>query len=160
ARDAGADGAARHAGRRREEDDRGQAMSGRALVRVAACALVFVWPIAAQVPPRDAAVANLPKATGTAAIAGRVTAAEGGRPIRLANIVVIGVLTGTLRVTASDADGRFAVDALPADRYLIGASKPPLLGTMAGARRPARFGTPITVADGQKVTDVAIRMPK
>src|SRR5436190_9419265 len=49
--------------------------------------------------------------------------------------------------------------ALPADRYTVGVSKPPYLGTVAGARRPARPGTAIVVADAQKVTNVAVRMP-
>ena len=112
-----------------------------------------------QTPARDAA-AQAPQPTGTAAIRGVVVSADGGpRPIRLAHVVIIGATTGLLRVTSTDRDGRFAFADLPADRYLVGASKLPYLGTVAGARRPARPGAPIALANGQTVADVAIRMP-
>src|SRR6185295_17145558 len=45
------------------------------------------------------------------------------------------------------------------DRYLVGASKPPFLGAVAGAKRPARPGTPIALANGEKKLDVEIRLP-
>jgi uncharacterized protein (DUF2141 family) len=96
---------------------------------------------------------------GTGIIAGAVTSEDGSRPVRFAYLVLIGVGTGFVKVSATDADGRFAFANLPADRYTLGASKPPYLGTVAGARRPGRSGTPIALADGQKIANVAIRMP-
>ena len=81
-----------------------------------------------------------------------------GRPVRLANVVLIGAATGTLRVTSTDDAGAFAFTNLPADRYTVGASKLPYLGAVAGARRPARPGTAIALDDGQKRSDVAIRL--
>src|SRR6185436_11678060 len=63
-----------------------------------------------------------------------------------------------IRVTSTDADGRFVVADLPADRYLVGASKPPFLGAVAGSKRPARPGTPIALANGEKKTTVVVRM--
>src|SRR6185436_12726256 len=95
--------------------------------------------------------------TGTGVIAGAVTA-EDGRPIRFAYVLLLGGTTGVVKVTSSDADGKFTFDKLPADRYTVGASKTPYLGTLAGAKRAGRPGTPIVVANGQKVGDVAIRM--
>jgi hypothetical protein len=79
--------------------------------------------------------------------------------VRTAYVVAIGATTGALRVTSTDRDGRFSFTNLPADRYTIGVSKPPYLGTVAGAKRPARPGTPIALSDGQKIADVTIRMP-
>jgi hypothetical protein len=115
---------------------------------------------AAQTPPRDVRVSAPPAPTGTGSVSGVVVTAESGtRPIRLANVVIIGATTGTLRVTSTDGSGRFAFAGLAADRYVIGASKEPYLGTMAGARRPARSGTPIALGDGQKIADITIRMP-
>jgi hypothetical protein len=109
---------------------------------------------------RDARATSAPAPKGTASIAGIVVSADGSaKAIRQANLVIIGAMTGVLRVSSTDRDGRFSFTDLPADRYVISASKPPYLGTVAGARRPARPGTPVVVADGQKITDVTIRMP-
>ena len=101
-----------------------------------------------------------PAPTGSGAIAGIVTVSDSaaGRPVRLANVVLIGAATGTLRVTSTDDGGAFAFTNLPADRYTVGASKLPYLGAVAGARRPARPGTAIALDDGQKRSDVAIRL--
>ena len=103
------------------------------------------------------AVAANAAPTGTGALGGTVTA-DDGRPVRFAYILLLGATTGIVKVSSTDADGRFTFNNLPVDRYTVGASKPPYLGTVAGARRPGRPGTPIAVANGQKVTDVAIRM--
>ena len=101
-----------------------------------------------------------PAPAGSGAIAGIVTVSDSaaGRPVRLANVVLIGAATGTLRVTSTDDAGAFAFTNLPADRYTVGASKLPYLGAVAGARRPARPGTAIALDAGQKRSDVAIRL--
>ena len=62
-------------------------------------------------------------------------------------------------MSETDADGSFAFERLPADRYVIGASKPPYLGAVAGARRPGRPGTSIALADGQTIIDIAVALP-
>ena len=118
--------------------------------------------LAAQNPPRDTRTptARAPAApAGTASIAGVVTTEDGAQPIRFAAVVLLGATTGVVKVASTDADGRFAFTALPADRFTVGASKMPYLGAVAGARRPARPGTPIALATGQKVGNVAIRLP-
>lgn len=123
-----------------------------------ACCVCAFASASAQV--RDARPAGnaLATPTGTGSLAGTVTA-EGGRAIRNASVVLIGARTGVLKVTSSGADGGFTFSALPADRYVIGASKAPYLGAVAGARRPARPGTPIDLANGEKRAGVAIRLP-
>lgn len=101
-----------------------------------------------------------PASTGTAAISGVVMSADSApHPLRLANVVLIGATTGVLKVTSTDRDGRFSFTSLPADRYTVGASKLPYLGAVAGARRPARSGTPIVLTAGQRIGDVVIRLP-
>ena len=90
---------------------------------------------------------------------GTVVADPSGTPIRLAYVVLIGAGTGLLKVTSSDSTGKFSFTKLPADRYTVGASKLPYLGAVAGARRPARPGVPVVLANGASVTDVAIRLP-
>jgi hypothetical protein len=47
--------------------------------------------------------------------------------------------------------GRFTFNALPEGRYGLSASKPGHLNTIYGARRPGRPGTPIQLADGQRL---------
>jgi hypothetical protein len=81
------------------------------------------------------------------------------KPVRNAYVVLLGTGKGVVKVTSTDSDGKFMFTALPADRYTVGVSKAPYLGTVAGARRPARTGTPIALADAQKISNVAIRMP-
>lgn len=114
---------------------------------------------AQQTPPRDVRT-EAPAPIGTASLAGLVVTGDAdARPLRMAHVVIIGALTGTLRVSSTDADGRFSFTGLPADRYVVGASRPPFLGAVAGAKRAGRPGTPIAVADGQKVTGVIVRLP-
>ena len=100
-----------------------------------------------QVPPRDSRTAPAANAapTGTGGISGNVTA-DDGRPVRFGYIVLIGTTTGLVKVSSTDADGRFTFNNLPVDRYTVGASKPPYLGMIAGAKRPGRPGTPIALA--------------
>lgn len=128
----------------------------------AACMLaVTAVPLLAQNPPRDTrtAIKMPPAPAGTAALAGIVTNEDGSQPIRFASVVLLGATTGVVKITSTDAQGRFTFSALPADRFTVGASKTPYLGAVAGARRPARPGTPIVLVNGQKVADVAIRLP-
>jgi hypothetical protein len=107
--------------------------------------------------PRASALAANATPTGTAVISGAL-AADDGRPIRFAHVLLLGATTGIVKVTSSDTEGKFAFNNLPADRYTIGASKQPYLAMLAGAKRPGRPGTHIVVANGQKVGGVAIRM--
>jgi hypothetical protein len=133
------------------------------VIAAAALIVVFMQPsgnIDAHQQVRDQRAAPpAPGPTGTAVLSGIVTSEDGGRPVRNAYLVLLGSGTGTVKVSSSDADGRFTFANLPADRYTLGASKPPYLGTVAGARRPGRSGTPIAIADGQKLSNVAVRMP-
>lgn len=97
--------------------------------------------------------------TGTATLGGLVVADGVGTPIRMAYVVLVGTDTGVLKVTSTDDDGRFVFTGLPTDRYSLGASKRPYLGAVAGARRPARPGTPIALPDGATIDTVTIRLP-
>jgi hypothetical protein len=127
--------------------------------------LVVVCGLNAQTPSRDSSrkepVANTDAAlVGKGSVSGVVTTADANpAALRLANVALVGRETGVMRLTMKDREGRFSFQQLPVDRYAIAASKPPYLGTMAGARRPGHPGTPIALADGQAVTDVTIRMP-
>jgi uncharacterized protein (DUF2141 family) len=142
-------------------------MTRRSLVAITALVFMAVASLsvsARQTPTqtrdtRPPAPARPPAIVGTGALGGTVTNDDGSRPVRNAYVVLIGTGKGVVKVTSTDNDGKFMFTALPADRYTVGVSKPPYLGTVAGARRPARPGTPIVLADAQKVSNVAIRMP-
>lgn len=105
------------------------------------------------------AAAAAPAPTGTGTIAGEVVADATGTKLRLAHVVLIGATTGVLKVTATDAAGKFRFTNLPVDRYTVGASKLPYLGAVAGARRPVRPGKALPLAEGETVEDVVIRLP-
>ena len=130
-----------------------------------ACTFVAMASVAAQVPQRDtrkpatagAPVAPAPPGTGT--LAGEVVADATGAKLRLAHVVLIGATTGVLKVTATDAAGKFTFTNLPVDRYTVGASKLPYLGAVAGARRPVRPGAPIPLGEGARIDNVTIRLP-
>ena len=56
-------------------------------------------------PPQAAAPAQAPAATGV--IAGRLTSADQGRPVRKAQVKLTTASPRQTRTTVSDADGRF-----------------------------------------------------
>jgi protocatechuate 3,4-dioxygenase beta subunit len=100
-----------------------------------------------------------PAPAGTAAISGVATSDDGSRPVRFAYVLLIGTTSGVVKVSSTDGDGKFTFSALPPDRYTVGVSKLPYIGTVAGSKRPGRPGTPIVVAAGQKVGNVSVRLP-
>ena len=60
----------------------------------------------------------------------------------------------------TDESGRFTFKSVPAGRYSITPMKAAWVGTTYGATRPNRPGTPITVADGQHVDKLTIRLAR
>ena len=97
-------------------------------------------------------------ATGTASIAGRVIAADTSRPIKRARVFVTG--GGRPVAAITDDQGRFAVNALPAATYNITATKSGFVDAAFGQRRTIRQGTPVTLADGQHLANVEIKLPR
>jgi hypothetical protein len=110
---------------------------------------------AQQGPPRDTPVAPL---IGTATISGIVLSSPDAKPLTRAQLMILGAENGYIKIVESDAQGRFSFEQLPTGRYMIGASKPPYLDTAYGATRPGRPGTAISVTEGQRITNLAIKM--
>lgn len=104
-------------------------------------------------PPRDTSAA----ATATAAIGGRVMAADSGRPVKRARVIVSGSGRGG-RSTVTDDQGRYLVTDLPAGRYTISATKAGFVNGIYGQRHPLQAGTPIDLADGQQAANVDVRL--
>lgn len=128
----------------------------RALVAAAAVAMACAAALAQQAPPRDTRAAG---PTGTAEIAGTIVADEpDARPIRNAQVGIIGLDAGMIRVTSSDDQGRFRLTDLAAGRYLVSGHKPPFVGSVYGARQAGRAGTAIALAEGERRDGVVLRL--
>ena len=124
-----------------------------------AYALIFSVVLhGAQEPPRDAPVTR----TGTASLSGTVmTLEENGRPIGRAILTLAGAgLRPNLVVIADDA-GRFVFSGLPAGHFTLTASKPPFLTVSYGQTVAGKgTGVPISVQDGQQLSDVILGLPR
>ena len=96
---------------------------------------------------------------GSAVLGGVVTTdEERSAPIRRALVTLTGGAGGIVQ-TASDDDGRFTFIDLPAGSYALTAEKPGFVKTFVGSRRPGRGpSTPMALQDGQRLTNVAIKL--
>lgn len=126
-----------------------------AALGVAAAAAAQPAPAA---PARDAVK---PAATGTAVISG-VAVADGAdaQPLRRTRVSVSTNDRTVSQTAITDDAGRFALTNLPAGRYLLSAHKPGFVAYSHGATRPNRPGTAIVLAEGQRMTGLALRLSR
>jgi len=125
-----------------------------------ALALSVVSGVAAQ-QVRDAGGAATPPRVGTGVISGTVTTDEQTpQAVRRATVSIINTDGSVSRTTYTDEAGRFTVGTLPEGRYNLSVSKAPFLRTNYGARRFDLPGTPITLKDGGRMTDIALRLQR
>ena len=119
-----------------------------------------VSSIGSQAQPQSRDAGAKP-AIGSASISGVVVDAnDPSTPVRRAIVTAAGAALGEARSTTTDDAGAFVIDRLPAGSFTITASKAAYLAASFGARRPAHAGTPMTVAAGQHVTGVSLRMAR
>ncbi|MCC7007236.1 MAG: carboxypeptidase regulatory-like domain-containing protein [Acidobacteria bacterium] len=97
---------------------------------------------------------------GTATITGMVLTEGTGLPVRRARVTLSGQGPQGGRSTLTDDQGRFVFQALPAGRFTLTASKAGYVDASFGAKRAGRPGTPIQLAEGQKLESVAITLPR
>ncbi len=108
-------------------------------------------------PPRDA---RLPAKTGTAVVRGRVVAADTGKPLRRARIMLQAPeLGGENRTTSTNAEGKFELKDLPAARYNVVVSRSGYLQLRYGQRRPFEAGKLLQVSDKQRGGQRRFRAP-
>lgn len=114
--------------------------------------------LAPQTPARDAAPAA-PRPTGTGAIAGTVvTDEQTPKPVRRASVMLTAGFA-LPQSTITDDAGRFAFPGLPAGIYTIVVTKAGFVTSYYQSTRPGRGpGMPIAVADGQRVTNISMRI--
>ena len=110
-----------------------------------------------------AAAPQVPEPESPAVVAGRVVDASTGRPIAGAVItasgsaVAIPGASSPVRVMTS-AGGGFALRGVSKGALVLTAVKGGYVDGQPGQRRPGGSVQPIRVADGQRITDVEIRM--
>jgi hypothetical protein len=120
-------------------------------------AALFVLPLMARPPQRDAPAAAV--VSGTGEISGVVVTDETTpHPIRRAVVTVSGDLPSA-RSAITDDEGRFTFGGLPAGRFTVTVKKAAYLAAAYGATRPGRPGTPIALARDQR-TRVTIIMAR
>jgi len=107
----------------------------------------------AQPPSRDTSV----DATGTARITGRITDAA-GRPLPRVEVRAGPNPQVEGRTTLTDSEGRYEIVNLPSGTYTIVATKANYVRTSWGEQRPEGPGKRISLADGQKLDRVDVRM--
>jgi protocatechuate 3,4-dioxygenase beta subunit len=134
-------------------------MGARFLTSLASALIVATASSAdAQRPSRDAVK---PAETGTGSIAGVVvTDDRDARPLRRARVFVSSSDRVTTRTVVTDDAGRFTAGTLPPGRYTVTASKQGYVSFIYGARRPGRPGTSIVVAEGERVANLTLKMPR
>ena len=107
----------------------------------------------AGAPQRDVAAQQ-----GTGVIAGKVVAADSGRPLRRARVVVTG--GGRPHVASTDDQGRYRVAGLPPGSYMISAAKSGFVDGAFGQRRSSRTGAPVELTEGQQMTAADVKLAR
>ncbi len=107
-------------------------------------------------PPRD----NVPVATGTAKITGRVIAADTGTPVRRAQIRITSTEARLNRVVTTDGDGRYELPNLPAGRYRVFVARAGYVSLEYGQARPFESGKPLDLANGQVMERLDFSLPR
>ncbi len=97
---------------------------------------------------------------GTGLIIGQVITGDAGTPVRRARVNLSGTELRGQRSTVTDDEGRFVFTQIPAGRYTMTASKAGFVSIAYGAKTAGRAGTPIQLADRQKLESKPIAMPK
>jgi len=131
----------------------------RAIGSAAVLAALVAAPAPAIAQVRDTPVTS---AAGAGRIAGTVTAAGTGQPLPGAAVNLVGRTAGSARSTRTDTLGQFAFDQLPAGEYTLSAGRNGFLDVVFGQAQPGalRPGTPIALAEGQRLTDLEVALPK
>jgi uncharacterized protein (DUF2141 family) len=98
--------------------------------------------------------------TGTGRIDGRVVVNDDGGAVRRAIVTISGGGLSHGRSVISDDNGAFVFTDLPAGRFTLTASRSAFIPSSYGARTPGQPGTRLSLAYGQHVTDVLIRVAR
>jgi len=120
-----------------------------------------IQPPQAQQPPQLFPDQKPP----TAALRGRVFAADSGQPLRKAQVRLLSadMAAGGARenrLATTDVDGKYEFTALPAGRFTLTATKGGYVSLGYGQTRPFEPGRPIDVLDAQVLDRVDFTLPR
>ncbi|MGE3509105.1 MAG: carboxypeptidase regulatory-like domain-containing protein [Vicinamibacterales bacterium] len=117
---------------------------------------------AGQAPGRDTPAQRQRGSTTapTGRITGRVIAADNGRPVRRARVLLTAAELPGGRGALTDADGLFEFTELPAGRYSLGVSKSGFISLSYGQRRPLQPGTPLQLGEAEQLRGLEFRLPR
>jgi hypothetical protein len=118
----------------------------------AACLAVRVVTTSASAPQGQA-----PTTPGTGLIVGRLVDANGNTPVANAIVFLTGAGISARRVIV-DSQGRFMFADLPAGAFSIGVKKRGYLDGAYGQLRPDAIGRPLDLREGERVTDLLVKM--
>ncbi len=140
-------------------------MSFKVCARFIAAGVLLLGAAPASSSPSPGSIAQRDRfaneAGGTSSLAGIVqTDTSAPAPVRGALVTISADELPAGRATLTDADGRFRFDGLPAGRFVVTASKAPFITAAFGAKRSGTAGTAITVAAGQRLEDVVVRLSR
>jgi hypothetical protein len=111
-----------------------------------------------QRPARDTSAAGREQ-TGTAGVAGRIVSAATNRAVRGAR-VVLSLPGGVSRSAVTSESGRYEITALPAGAAMVTASKEGYVAMSYGQRTYPGIGSPLKLAEGERVEEVDISLPR
>ena len=151
-----------------------RALGVRWALSLSALLVTFAVAVGAQPPPaqRPGQPAGQPPARDTSArptdappppagrIAGRVLAADNGRPVKRARVFAAAAELPGGRGMLTDDAGTFDLTELPAGRYTLTVSKSGFVALSYGQRRPLQAGTPLQLADGQQLKGIQFQLPR
>jgi uncharacterized protein (DUF2141 family) len=118
------------------------------------CTLIASVMLAVGLSAQTRAVA------GTGRIDGRVVLIDDGAVVRRAVVTISGGEMPRSRSVITDDTGAFVFTNLPSGRFTLTAARPAFIPSSYGARAPGRPGTRISLATGQHLTDVVVRMAR
>lgn len=123
---------------------------------------VLALQLQMAIGPRSRQVATSPvQPSGTARIAGRVVAAQTGRPIAGAVVQLLSFeVMRTARTEVTDAQGRYAFTGLAAGRYQLEARADRYLGLQYGQRHPDDPPRTIDLRDGDAFDGGDVALPR
>ncbi len=110
-------------------------------------------------PARASAEVRRERRIGTGRIRGTITA-QGGKPLRRAEVALFSSELSERRLTMTDAKGSYEFSGLPSARYTLAASKPSYVTLRFGARRPLHPGKPIALSERQDLKQVDLSLPR
>jgi hypothetical protein len=114
-----------------------------------------------QAPARDTSAqptSPAAQAPATGKISGRVLAADTGRPVPRARVMLSGAQFNG-RGALTDDTGAFDLTGLPEGRFTLTVSKSGFVTLSYGQRRPQQAGTPLQLAAGQELKGIEFRLP-